>query len=87
MSDRRLPVIAAALWTALWLPPLRGMLESDMAAQMAVQLPLLIGCGCEGHFPYSFVDWYSPGAGTARTVIGGPAGGGYVTGAVLYRAS
>jgi hypothetical protein len=45
VSDRRLPLIAAALWTALWLPPLRGMLESDMAAQMAVQLPLLIGVG------------------------------------------
>jgi hypothetical protein len=45
MSDRRLPLVAAAVWTALWLPPLRGLLEGDMAAQMAVQLPLLIGVG------------------------------------------
>lgn len=50
------------------------------------QLPLLIGGGCDGHASYSFVDWYSPGAGTARTVIGGRAGGGYVTGAVLFGA-
>jgi hypothetical protein len=51
------------------------------------QLPLLIGGGCDGHFPYSFVDWYSPSANVARTVIGGRAGGGYVTRAVLYPAS
>jgi len=51
------------------------------------QMPLLIGGGCDGHFPYSFVDWYNPGANTATTVIGGRAGGGYVTGAVLYRSS
>jgi hypothetical protein len=45
MSDSRLLLVAVALWAALWLPPLRGALESDMAAQMAVQLPLLIGIG------------------------------------------
>lgn len=45
MSDRRLPLTAAAMWMVLWLPPLHGLLESDMAAQMAVQLPLLIGVG------------------------------------------
>ena len=37
------------------------------------QMPLLIGGGCDGHFPYSFVDWYNPGAHTAKTVIGGRA--------------
>jgi hypothetical protein len=51
------------------------------------QLPLLIGGGCDGHVTFSFVDWYNPGANTARTVLGGPAGGGYVTGAVLFPAS
>jgi hypothetical protein len=51
------------------------------------QLPLLIGGGCDGHYPFSFVDWYNPAANTARTVIGGPAGGGYVTNAILFRAS
>ena len=51
------------------------------------QMPLLIGGGCDGHFPYSFVDWYNPGAHTAKTVIGGRAGGGYVTRAILYPAS
>ena len=49
------------------------------------QLPLLIGGGCDGHVAFSFVDWYSPGANAARTVLGGRAGGGYVTGAVLFR--
>lgn len=52
------------------------------------QLPLLIGGGCDGHFAYSFVDWYNPGANVAKTVIGGPAGGGgYVDNAVLFPAS
>jgi hypothetical protein len=50
------------------------------------QLPLLIGGGCDGHFAFSFVDWYNPAANVARTVIGGPAGGGYVTDAVLFPA-
>jgi hypothetical protein len=50
------------------------------------QLPLLIGGGCDGQVAFSFVDWYNPAANVARTVIGGPAGG-YVTGAVLFRAS
>jgi hypothetical protein len=45
VTDRRLPLIAALFWTALQLPPLRGMLEGDMAAQMALQLPLLIDVG------------------------------------------
>jgi hypothetical protein len=51
------------------------------------QLPLLVAGGCDGRYPYSFVDWYSPSANAARTVIGGPAGGGYVTGAELFGAS
>ena len=50
------------------------------------QLPLLIGGGCDGHFAFSFVDWYNPAANVARTVIGGPAGGGYVTDAILFPA-
>jgi hypothetical protein len=44
MTDPRLPV-AAVLWLALWLPPLRTALEQDMAAHMAVQLPLLMAIG------------------------------------------
>jgi len=44
MTDPRLPV-AAVLWLALWLPPVRIALEQDMAAHMAVQLPLLIAIG------------------------------------------
>jgi hypothetical protein len=36
---------AAAIWTALWLLPLRIALERDMATHMAVQLPLLVGIG------------------------------------------
>jgi len=50
------------------------------------QMPLLIGGGCDRHASFSFVDWYNPGADTARTVIGGRAGGGYVTAAVLFPA-
>jgi hypothetical protein len=42
--NRRL-LAAAALWLLLWLPPLRLLLERDMAVQMTVQLPLLIGVG------------------------------------------
>jgi hypothetical protein len=51
------------------------------------KLPLLVGGGCDGVYPYSFVDWYKPSTNVATTVVGGPAGGGYVTGAVLFRAS
>jgi hypothetical protein len=51
------------------------------------QLPLLLGGGCDTSFHYSFVDWYNPAANTAKTVAGGPAGGGYVTNAVLYPGS
>ena len=51
------------------------------------QLPLLIGGGCDGHVAFSFVDWYNPRANAARTVLGGRAGGGYVTRAVLFPAT
>jgi hypothetical protein len=54
------------------------------------QLPVMVGGGCDagtGVQPYSFVDWYSPGTDAATTVIGGRAGGGYVTAAVLNPAS
>ena len=51
------------------------------------QLPVVIGGGCDGHASFSIVDWYDPGADTARTVIGGRAGGGYVTNAVLFPGS
>jgi hypothetical protein len=50
------------------------------------QLPMLVGGGCDGHVAFSFVDWYNPGANVARTVLGGRAGGGYVTGALLFPA-
>jgi len=39
------PSVAAVLWLALWSPPLRTLLEHDMVAHMAVQLPLLITTG------------------------------------------
>jgi hypothetical protein len=51
------------------------------------QLPLLVAGGCDGVYPYSFVDLYKPSTNTAKTVVGGPAGGGYVTGAILFRAA
>jgi hypothetical protein len=50
------------------------------------QLPLLLAGGC-ARYPYSFVDRYSPATGMATTVLGGPAGGGYVTDAILFPAS
>lgn len=50
------------------------------------QLPLLVGGGCDGHVAFSFVDWYNPRVNVARTVLGGRAGGGYVTGALLFPA-
>lgn len=45
MSARTQLLAAAGAWLALWLPPVRAALESEMAAQMAVQMPLLIGTG------------------------------------------
>jgi hypothetical protein len=45
MSGRRLLVTACGSWLVLWLPPVRGALESDMALHMAVQMPVLIALG------------------------------------------
>lgn len=45
MSARRLLAATCGSWLLLWLPSVRGTLESDMALHMAVQVPLLIGLG------------------------------------------
>jgi hypothetical protein len=49
------------------------------------ELPLQVGGGCDTSFPYSMIDWYNPSANTAKTVLGGTSGGGYVTEAKLYQ--
>lgn len=38
-------IFAIATWIVLWLPPVRHLLESDMAVHMIVQLPLLAVTG------------------------------------------
>jgi hypothetical protein len=48
------------------------------------ELPLWVTGGCDGHTPYSKVDWYSPSANKATTVLGASAGGGFVMDALLY---
>jgi hypothetical protein len=45
MNMRHLLVAACGSWLALWLPPVRSVLEGDMALHMAVQMPLLIALG------------------------------------------
>ncbi len=50
------------------------------------QLPLQVAGGC-ARYPYSFIEWYNPATGVARPVLGGPAGGGYVTDPILFPAS
>jgi len=45
MTKTRLSALAAVAWLSLWLPPLRLVLESDMAVHMALQVPLLITLG------------------------------------------
>ena len=45
ISIRHSAPVAALLFLALALPPLRHALESSMTAQMLVQLPLLVGVG------------------------------------------
>jgi hypothetical protein len=50
------------------------------------QLALQVAGGCT-RYPYSFVEWYNPAASAATMVLGGPAGGGYVTDAILFQAS
>jgi hypothetical protein len=73
--------------TTLTIPGAADAGNVDPLGTYGNQLPLLLTGGCDGKYPYSFVDWYNPAANAARTVIGGPAGGGYVTGALLFRAS
>lgn len=59
------PPIAALLWAALWLKPVRHALEGDMTLHMTVQLPLLIAIGLllapaiRPHEPRAFTeaDW------------------------------
>ena len=48
------------------------------------QMPLFVAGGCDGHTPYSKVDWYNPATNTATTVLGASAGGGFVINALLY---
>ena len=50
------------------------------------QLALQVADGC-ARYPYSFLEWYNPATGVARPVLGGPAGGGYVTDPILFPAS
>jgi hypothetical protein len=77
MRPRLLIALAAASWLALWLPPARSALESDMALQMAVQMPLLIGLGVllavvlSGHEPrwLANADWLGI-PGIAAVVLG-----------------
>jgi len=45
MSSRLRFVAAIGSWLTLWLWPVRVALESDMAAHMTIQVPLLIGIG------------------------------------------
>jgi hypothetical protein len=49
------------------------------------QLPVQVSGGCAPS-PSSFVEWYNPADGVARPVLGGPAGGGYVTDSILFPA-
>jgi hypothetical protein len=48
------------------------------------RMPVLVTGGCDGHTPYSKVDWFSPASNTATTVLGASAGGGFVMDALLY---
>ena len=48
------------------------------------KLPLLVTGGCDGHTSFAKIDWYNPAANTVSTVLGGPAGGGFVISALLY---
>jgi hypothetical protein len=50
------------------------------------QLPLQVSGGCSRN-PASFIEWYNPATGGASPVLGGPAGGGYVTDPILFPAS
>jgi hypothetical protein len=50
------------------------------------QLAVVLAGGC-ARYPNSFIDWYDPATNVATTVLGGPAGGGYVIDAILFQAS
>jgi hypothetical protein len=56
----------------------------DPLGTYAGKMPLVVTGGCDGHTPYSKVDWFNPAAKTATTVLGSSAGGGFVISAVLY---
>jgi len=49
------------------------------------QIALLVTGGCDGHTPFSKVDWYNPASNKATTVLGAPAGSGFVLDALLYQ--
>jgi hypothetical protein len=51
------------------------------------QLALWVAGGCDGHTPYSKVDWYNPETNVATTVLGASAGGGFVSEAMLFPSS
>jgi hypothetical protein len=51
------------------------------------EMPLWVTGGCDGHTPYSKVDWYNPRANAATTVLGASAGGGFVSDAILFPAT
>jgi hypothetical protein len=72
--------------TTLTVPGARGGGRVQPLGAYGDQLPLLLAGGC-ARYPYSFVDWYNPATGVATTVLGGLAGGGYVTDAILFPAS
>jgi hypothetical protein len=77
MRSRLLIALTAGSWLALWLTPARRALESDMALQMAVQMPLLIGLGLllavvlSDHEPrwLAAADWFGI-PGIAAVVLG-----------------
>jgi hypothetical protein len=51
------------------------------------EMPLWVTGGCDGHTPYSKVDWYNPTTNAATTVLGASAGGGFVSDAILFPVS
>jgi hypothetical protein len=72
--------------TRLTVPGARGGGRVQPLGAYGDQLPLQVAGGCARH-PYSFIEWYNPATSVARPVLGGPAGGGYVTDPILFPAS
>jgi hypothetical protein len=66
-------------------------MRTTTRSRLTVRTTLVHDCRCRSpagaHYPYSFIEWYNPAADVATTVLGGPAGGGYVTDAILLPAS